>query len=127
MRKAVSVLATALGLMGVAPQSFAQPIADPVHGEAVFKQSCAACHTGGGFNGAFTGPQLDGVIGRKAGSKADFEYSTAMKAWAMVWTPALLDQFLTKPSQLIPGTMMAVSLPADQDRADLIAFLATLK
>jgi cytochrome c len=108
-------------------QPAAPPVGDPVRGQTVYKQKCSSCHTGGTFTGDFTGPQLDGVVGRSAGGTQDFDYSTALKTWGMVWTPALIDQFLAGPSKLVPGTMMNVTVSSEQDRADVIAFLATLK
>jgi cytochrome c len=50
-----------------------------------------------------------------------------MKAYGMVWTPALLDSYLTDPNTLVSGTLMRTRVAQAQDRADIIAYLATLK
>jgi cytochrome c len=70
---------------------------------------------------------LAGVVGRRAGSAANFGYTDALQASGKVWTPAALDRFLTAPAKDVPGTAMPLSTPSPQDRADLIAYLSTVK
>jgi len=101
--------------------------ADPNAGKGVFTR-CAACHTinKGGVNGL--GPNLFGVVGRKAGTKPDFGYSGAMKKAGFAWTPQKLDAYIAHPAAVVPGNRMAFAgIPNAKDRADLIAYLATLK
>jgi cytochrome c len=74
------------------------------------------------------GPSLVGVYGRKAASLPGYDYSAALKASGLVWNAANLDAWLTDPSKLVPGTKMAFTGIATPDlRADVIAYLATLK
>jgi len=99
---------------------------DADNGATVFKR-CAACHTVEPGKKAGMGPNLAGVVGRKAGA-SDFAYSPAMKAAGVKWTPDTLDMFLTRPAAMVKGSRMAFAgLPAAQDRADVIAYLATRK
>ena len=100
--------------------------ADAAAGEKVFGK-CKACHKIDGADG--TGPHLNGVVGRNHAASAGFGYSDPMKALAAeVWTPEALDHFLTNPKAAIPGTKMSFAgLPKAEDRANLIAYLATLK
>ena len=71
-----------------------------------------------------TGPSLNGVIGRKAGSVADFErYSQAIKTSTVVWTETTLDAWLASPQTLIPGNRMQFILEDAAARADIIAYL----
>ena len=73
-------------------------------------------------NGA--GPRHRGLLGRKAGTQPDFEYSTSLRASGLVWTAAKLDQWLANPNALVPGNKMVVQLANDPaDRAAIIAFL----
>ena len=91
-------------------------------GEKVFNQ-CKACHTieTGGPNRV--GPNLHGVVGRKAGAVAGFNYSEAMKA-AGDWDEASLDKYLADPKGALPGNKMAFAgVKNEQARKDLIAFL----
>ena len=99
--------------------------ADPAAGEKVFAK-CKACHKVDGANA--TGPHLNGVVGRAHASVPDFGYSDALKATAAEsWTPELLNQFLTNPKAYAPGTKMSFAgLPKVEDRANVIAYLATL-
>lgn len=98
--------------------------ADPAKGEKVFGK-CKSCHSIEGKDG--TGPHLNGVVGRAVASVAGFNYDDAMKNHATEapnWTPEALQEFLTNPKAVVPGTKMAFAgLPKPQDRADLIAFL----
>jgi cytochrome c len=99
--------------------------ADATKGEAVFKK-CAACHKVDGSNG--TGPHLNGVVGRARGSVEGFGYSDGMKSVSDAWEPELLNTFLTNPKAYVAGTKMGFAgLPKAEDRANLIAYLATLK
>ncbi len=84
---------------------------------------CASCHNIGSGPEKI-GPNLAGVVGRKAGSLAGYTYSPAMKQANLVWNAATLDRWLTRPSDLVPGTAMAFAgLPAAVDRQALIAYL----
>ncbi len=98
--------------------------ADPAAGEKVFAK-CKACHKTDGTNA--TGPHLDGVVGRPVASVAGFSYSDGMKAHGGDWTPEALETFLTDPKGVVAGTKMSFAgLPKVEDRANIIAYLATL-
>lgn len=101
--------------------------ADAGKGQAASK-ACAACHdfTKGGPNK--TGPNLWGVVGRKHGSHEGFTYSAAMAAKSSEdWTYEALNDFIHSPKTAIPGTKMTYGgMKKDVDRANLLAYLATL-
>jgi cytochrome c len=98
--------------------------ADPAKGETVFKK-CAACHKIDGVDGV--GPHLNGVVSRPVGSIEGFKYSGPMAGHGGAWDEAALYQFLQSPKAYVPGTAMAFAgLPKSEDRANLIAYLATL-
>ena len=94
-------------------------------GEKVFRK-CQACHSlEAGKNKV--GPSLAGVIGRKAGSLADYRYSAAMQQSATIWDDASLDAFLAGPSKFLAGTKMTfVGLKRAEDRASVIAYLKSV-
>ncbi len=100
--------------------------ADVAAGEKTFGK-CKACHKIDGTNA--TGPNLNGVVGRPRGTVDGFTYSAAMLAKkGEPWTPDLLYAFLKSPKTAIPGTKMSfVGLPKPEDRANVIAYLETLK
>jgi cytochrome c len=93
-------------------------------GETLYTSRCGACHS---IESNRTGPKHRGVIGRKAGSIADFNYSPALKKAKFVWTPQKLDAWLQGPSKVVRGTVMAFTVPAAADRAAIIAYLGTKK
>jgi glucose/arabinose dehydrogenase len=94
----------------------------------LFRQNCALCHATGlePHPGAGQGPILAGVVGRPAGSVPNFGYTKALRSSNLVWDASTLDRFLVGPAAFVPGTAMVVTVPDARDRADLIAFLATL-
>jgi cytochrome c len=101
--------------------------ADAKLGQQTFRAQCGICHQGGPGDGdGGQGPNLNGVVGRKAGSSTGFSYTPALKNSGNVWTQANLDRFLTDPSKMVPGTAMPVSIPDTKTRQDVIAYLATL-
>ncbi len=89
---------------------------------------CAVCHSSAKGDANRIGPNLFGVVGRKAGSLASYNYSAAMKSFGKVWTPALLDTYLTHPGVVVQGTKMSFAgISSSGQRADVIAYLQTLK
>ena len=95
---------------------------DPASGKIVFIQ-CSACHSlVAGKNGI--GPSLHGVIGRKSGSLAGYNYSPAMKAAGITWSEDTLFKYLTAPKAFVPGNKMPfLGVKDDQKRADVVAYL----
>ena len=99
---------------------------DAAAGQAIYKQRCSTCHTAPPGQPHGIGPNLAGVVGRKAASTS-FSYSDALKASGLTWDKATLDRFLSGPSKLVPGTRMVVSVADPKDRGALIAYLAGQK
>lgn len=101
--------------------------ADAVHGEQVFKARCALCHSVQPGR-EMLGPSLFGIVGRHSCADTHFHYSPAACAADLVWTEATLDKYITSPKSLVPGTQMAFPGLSDPAmRADILAYLATLK
>ncbi len=97
--------------------------ADVAAGQAQFNK-CKICHTldAGGKNGV--GPNLHGILGRKAGSLDGFNYSDAMKESGIVWNDAVLEKYIKNPREVLPGGKMAFPGIKDDDQiADLVAYL----
>jgi nitrite reductase (NO-forming) len=111
-----------------APAPAPRPAAADVRGDSaagrqVFRK-CQACHsTEPGKN--ILGPTLSGIVGRKAGIEPSYNYSPAMKQANIVWNVATLDAYLADPDKVVPGNKMPFpGLKTNQDRTDVIAFLA---
>ena len=107
----------------------AQADGDAANGKAAFVRQCAICHTSekGGDNRF--GPNLFGIVGRKAGTVPGFTYTNAFKNRAnWEWTEDAIGGWMMFPSTMIPGTAMGVFQGiAEKDRDDLVAYLTTLK
>jgi cytochrome c2 len=97
---------------------------DATRGEQIFA-SCAACHSAEAGTNMF-GPSLFGIVGRPSASVDDYSYSPALQALKITWTSANIDKFIADPSAMAPGTKMPFKLTNPKDRADVIAYLATL-
>src|SRR5690606_27713166 len=93
----------------------------------LFKRQCWACHKVGEGAKNGVGPRLNGIVGRRAGSLADFRYSKSMARMGsdgLVWTLETLDAYVENPKALVSGTRMNYRGMADaQARADLLAYL----
>jgi cytochrome c len=74
------------------------------------------------------GPPLGGLVGRTIGSFPRFTYSIAMEALTGRWDEETLNAFIAHPMATVPGTRMNIDgLGAANERADLIAYLRSLK
>jgi len=100
---------------------------DAVAGHAIFQRICQNCHSPEiGINKV--GPSLWNVVGRQAASVPDFVYSDAMKGNKNIWSATSLDAYLADPRGDVHGAKMFFKgLPEAKDRADVIAYLQTLK
>ncbi len=99
--------------------------ADAGAGEQIFGK-CKSCHKIDGQNA--TGPHLNGVVGRARGTVEGFKYSDGMASDHNPWTPDELYAFLKSPKAYVAGTKMGFAgLPKPEDRANVIAYLETLK
>jgi cytochrome c len=104
--------------------AFAAPPA--ANGEALFRQRCQVCHSVVTAKSAGVGPNLRGVVGRKAAAAA-FNYSNAMQQSKITWTQANLDRYLTAPIKMVPGTRMVIAVTDAAQRAALIKYLSQTK
>lgn len=107
----------------ISPLLAAPPAAN---GETLFRQRCQVCHSVVPAKPAGVGPNLRGVVGRKAAA-ATFNYSTAMKQSKITWTQANLDRYLAAPTKTVPGTRMVTAVNDAAQRAAIIKYLSQTK
>ena len=102
---------------------------DAANGEQLFMANgCPACHGVTPEANSMVGPSLFGVVGRKAGTAPSLlGASVNLKAYGVIWSAQTLDEFLINPDAKVPGTPMTGMLADPQQRADVIAYLSTLK
>lgn len=97
--------------------------ANPDRGRRLYIQ-CRACHTLVAEGNQLLGPNLLGFLDRPAGTQPGYEYSEALLASEIAWTPEALDDWMRSPSEVIPGNkMIFAGIRRARDRADLIAYL----
>ena len=96
---------------------------DAANGADVYKK-CRACHQVGETATNAVGPQLNGIIGRKAGTVEGFNYSEANKASGFIWDKATFLNYIKDPRAAMPGNKMAfLGVKDEQDALDLFAYL----
>jgi cytochrome c len=96
-------------------------------GATVYKR-CAVCHTNDKGGGDALGPNLFGIVGRKAATRPGFAYSAPLQKAGIVWNEASLTKWAAGPARMVPGTKMAFpGITSKKQQGDLVAYLATLK
>ncbi len=105
----------------------AQAAGDAAAGRQVFQTHCSICHNvAPGRNSV--GPSLFGIVGSKSAAVPGYNFSPALRALNATWDEATLDKWLSGPRAMVPETKMSFSgLKDAKQRADVIAYLATLK
>ena len=124
---AASSAALVISALGASP---AQAAGEAANGKAAFVRQCALCHTVNKDEPNSYGPNLFGILDRSAASAPGFRYSSAFRSTASswVWTADVLGAWISAPARMVPGTTMGIFQGvADQDKDDIIAYLASQK
>lgn len=104
----------------------AEPADQLAAGRKAF-QRCANCHQVGPGARSNFGPQLNGIVGRRAGSAPDFDYSPAMRKAGFVWDERRLAAFVRDPDAVVPGTRMRFwGFMSERQVRDLILYLRSV-
>jgi cytochrome c len=101
--------------------------ADAASGQLAFNNACRTCHSVKEGDNRL-GPNLHKIVGRKAGSLANYGYSAAMKNADFVWDKGKLDQFITNPDAMVRDNKMKPygGLASPETRAKVIAYLESV-
>ena len=120
------LMSLAISLPLASQQASAAPTVpgDATRGQALFERRCTGCHA---IDENREGPRLRGVYGRKAGTVPTFNYSTALRNSGVAWTEENLNRWLTDSDAMIAGSEMGFAVGREQERADLIAYLKSLR
>jgi len=106
---------------------------NPSHGAAIFNANCDVCHmalrdASRADLATRIGPNLWGVVGRKAGTYKGYAYSYAMRSSGITWTDDQLRSYIAAPQKTVPNVRMSfVGLKNPKDVEDIIAYLNTLR
>lgn len=127
MTKLGHLFSGAFGLCLLAFIPPAMAAGDIKKGAGAFAEECGDCHSAKEGK-AKKGPPLVGIMGRKAGTVADFAYSDAMLQSGINWTSEKIDAYIAQPRKVVPGGKMKYDGLADAAaRADVIAYVLSLK
>jgi cytochrome c len=125
---AAAASAAVAGKEAAGPEPLDMAKADPAKGQQVAKV-CLQCHTfdKGGANKI--GPNLYGIMEENIAAVPGYQFSPALAAHkGEKWDPEKLNVWLFKPQQFAKGTKMTFpGLPKAPDRADVVAYLNSLK
>ena len=101
---------------------------DAEAGGRLFTKTCGGCHSIGENARNGFGPQLNGVIGRLAGTSEGYQYSDAMKNSGVVWTRENLAAYIEAPKKVVSGTRMMLWGISDQEKIDnLLAYIESVQ
>ncbi|TFV78913.1 c-type cytochrome [Bradyrhizobium frederickii] len=115
--------ATTLALLVSAPASLAQQPAGDQAGKQAFNNSCRTCHSMKEDDNRL-GPNLNKIVGRKAGSLPDYSYSSSMKEAGFVWDQDKLTRFMVKPDEVVSGNkMQPYGGVSAEEAAKVVAYL----
>jgi|TARA_B100001094_G_C18173200_1_gene796380 cytochrome c len=103
-------------------------LATPVAADKSFNK-CKSCHSikEGGKNG--TGPNLWNIMNRGTAQAEGYKYSKKFLAWSeenSMWTPELMDLWLTNSKKMVKGTKMAYREKKENKRAEVIEYLQSM-
>ena len=117
-------------LLGTGAETLAAPASAPAQaqvdaGRRLFAR-CTNCHeVGAGARNGF-GPQLNGIVGRKAGSAPAYAYSPALKQAGFVWNEQKLVAVIRDSEKVVPGNKMRfLSFMSEKQAAEIVAYLRT--
>lgn len=108
MHRFCTILCAAVTAISAVPAIAADSTFEAVKvtaGETLFQAECRRCHSPDADNDSY-GPPLENIVGRAAGSYQDYDYSTALEASGIVWTPAALRAWMEDNDGFMPGTKM---------------------
>ncbi|MBR0952256.1 c-type cytochrome [Bradyrhizobium canariense] len=113
----------ALTLLLSAPSSLAQQPASNDSGQQAFNNSCRTCHSVKEGDNRL-GPNLNKIVGRKAGALPDYNYSSSMKEAGFVWDQDKLTRFMVKPDEVVSGNkMQPYGGVSAEEAAKVVAYL----
>jgi cytochrome c len=121
--RGLAVTIFSLFLVAVVSRSPGEAGTDPGAGKDLFARRCSGCHA---TDSNKEGPRLRGVVGRKAGTVAGFQYSDALRNSGITWTEDLLAKWLENPEVLVRDNDMEFRVSNGDERAALVAYLKSL-
>jgi glucose/arabinose dehydrogenase len=124
MKRSAAMVWCVGGIFIAAAPAFA---ADAAAGKSLFQQRCSLCHSAeAGDGGGAEGPSLIAVFGRPAAAGPQFSYTVALRNAHLIWDAPTLNRFLASPATAVPGTSMAVAVPEETERGNIIAYFQSV-
>ena len=101
---------------------------DIQRGALLFQIKCQRCHSNGEGEMSRRGPNLFGVVGRRAGSAKYKKYSAQLKQSGVMWSRKTLKEYMNCPQKMVPGTTMfyGANLPADVQTDCIVSYMESI-
>jgi cytochrome c2 len=125
MRASLSLVVAAALVAGVSSLAAADESVEA--GRNIFVKRCQTCHGGTGPADSPIGPDLRGIIGRKAGAAGPGMHSRAAVESDLIWDRESLRRFLSAPDKELPGTLMPARVTDPRELDDLLDYLQSLR
>ncbi|WP_136439955.1 c-type cytochrome [Pacificoceanicola onchidii] len=123
--RALSTLAAACLMAGPALADTFEEV-KVTAGKTLYDGECRRCHAVEPTDASY-GPPLENILYRAAGSYEGYDYSIALEASGIVWTPAALRAWMEDNAGFMPGTKMRHVGIADRTVQDFIlAYLTSI-
>lgn len=120
MRRPWMAVSPWTALLALAGSPLVAQAQSAVRGQSLFESRCTACHS---LDANRVGPALQTVVGRKAGTAKDYDYSPELAGAKHRWNRQMLLAWLTDPETVVPGQRMGFQVDEAADREDIVAFL----
>jgi len=101
--RAIAVAGALTSLLSAS--SLAQQPAGDAAAQQAFNNACRTCHSVKDGDNRL-GPNLNKIVGRKAGALPDYNYSSSMKEAGFNWDQDKLTRFMVKPDEVVSGNKM---------------------
>lgn len=120
--RAIAVAGALTLLLSASSLRAQQPAGDEA-GQQAFNNSCRTCHSVKEGDNRL-GPNLNKIVGRKAGSLPNYNYSQSMKEAGFVWDQDKLTRFMVKPDEVVSGNkMQPYGGVSAEEAAKVVAYL----
>ncbi len=103
-------------------------VGDAASGEVIAGKVCAVCHSFEKGGKVVYGPNLFDIYGKPAAAIEGYKYSTALENSGLIWTGKNLAGFVSDPENFVKGTKARFpGIRSEKDKADILAYIKTLK
>ena len=118
-------ICVALALASVVTAATAED--SPASGREVYERHCQTCHGGTAPADSPIGPDLAGIVDKRAATQSSGLHSRALTNSGIVWNRDSLRRYLADPGLAVPGTVMPTRMSDAAELESLLDYLESLR